>query len=183
MVLKFFRHVTINLLFALIAALGLFVISVQAGIVHSLYFSVVALFIGITLFFTKELTLVVKIVISLLALLVFYYVFNYLLYIELETTVPSVVTDKSYLDRAFFYLKNTTYKDLKSFWPVFIAKLNFMDSILSFAGLGGLSYFGWKYELLGIQSYLVPEDERPEKTGATIQKKRKVGSKRFKRRF
>lgn len=183
MVLKLFRHFTINLLLALAAALVLFTVCLKTGVVYSIYFLIVALFLGLTLFLTKELSLLIKNIISLIALVLFYYIFNYLLYIELETTVPSVLNEKSYLEKGLFYLKNSTYKDLKNYWPVFTSSINSKDTFLSLLGLGGLNYSGWRRNLFDVHADLLQEDKVQEKTGATIQKKRKVNSKRFKRRF
>ncbi len=133
--------------------------------------------------FTKELSIALKNLIAIIALSFFYYLFNYLLFIELETQVPSVIISENPYSKAFTYLSNTTYKDFLEFWPLFKSKIELLDILFLALGLEGLFYLGWKKEFLS--TGILPENEESNnlKTGDTLSQKRKVRSKRFKRRF
>jgi len=181
--LKLFRHIFISLVTALFCTLMLFHIAINSGVIFSPYFILVGIVIALTALATPELSIFLRNVISILAFFVFYFLFSYLIYIDLETSLPSALNDKTTFERGWFYLRNTNYLDLTEFWPRFKQSITLSDVLFALSAMQGFIYFGWKKKLFGFNSTKFIDDSDEDNFGNTFQKKRKVKSRRFRRKF
>lgn len=184
MVLKFIRHITITSIVAILMALLLFQYSGEHAVIFQWSLFITGLTIGLSAFFTLELSMFQKQIVLIPGVFLFYYLLHYLLYVEHFTSPPSSITEKSSFYRGVEYLKNLGYSDLIDFWPIFKSRFQLKHLLALLIGLEGLFYALQKFSFLNSEP--IDEENNSSRQGSKttlISNKRRVKGKRFKRRF
>jgi len=153
------------------------------GVVFGITFIPIGVVLGLLFFISNDVNLLVKQIISILGLFLIYFIWIYFLYFEFELSMASTIKEKSFSGRIFFYLKELNLYRMKEFWPLFKERITVIDFLLMFGGIQSSFYFKWKYftetEFVG----LTEDEETARKSSDSLNKVRKVNSRRFRRRF
>ncbi len=183
MILKVIRHITVSIILAVVSALLLFKFTISSGVIIGWTMSIAGMLIGLGLYIKSGINIFTHQLIMIAGTLLSYYLFHYMVYIELETKVPSTILESDSIKKGWTYLYHSNLEDLRSFWPIFKSKLVFKDLLFLLLGLEGHFYIRYKYNAFDSTPYDTEESQNDSLTGTSISNKRKVKSRRFNRRF